>query len=230
MDLRQINKIYSEKSTEERLLMAWEEYGGDICMTSSFQTQSVPLLYLVAKTIPELPVIFLDTGFHFAETLAFRDQLINDYNLNVINVKTGMGHDNFKMQYGNLYEMDPDLCCHVNKTLPLQEELDKYKAWIAGVRGDQTDNRAAMDVVNVLEDGKVKICPIIDWTKKDLWTFHTRNELPSHPLFVKGFMSVGCAPCTRASNDDTDERAGRWSGNCKTECGIHTHIGKKKDQ
>ena len=215
-------------SAEDVLIWASEKYKDDLCLTSSFQTQSVPLLYLVSKIIPETPILFLDTGFHFSETLAFRDQLIDQFGLNVINIETGMGHDHFKFKYGNLYEVDPDLCCHINKTEPLQKELEKYKAWIAGVRGDQTENRSNLEVVNELENGIVKICPIINWTSKELWTFHNQNNLPSHPLFSKGYMSVGCAPCTRPMASEGNERSGRWTNNCKTECGIHTGIGKKQ--
>lgn len=214
----------SVEQIKEHLHTAKTQFGDKICLTSSFQTQSVPLLYLVSQSIPDTPILFLDTGFHFSETLEFRDKLIEMFGLNVINISTGLGHDNFKFQYGNLYEIDPDLCCHINKTQPLQEALEGYDAWIAGVRGDQTENRSQLEVFNKMQNGRTKICPLINWTKKDLWTFHSQNDLPSHPLFSQGYLSVGCAPCTRPIGVGEDERAGRWTNNCKTECGIHTQI------
>ena len=140
-----------------------------------------------------------------------------------------MGHDVFKYEYGNLYELDPDLCCHINKTEPLQNALGEYKAWISGVRADQTAHRATLKEYNLQEDGRMKICPMLRWTSKDIWTYHSRNNLPLHPLSIEGFTSIGCAPCTRRP-ENGDERSGRWANNCKTECGIHTNIGKGNDK
>lgn len=226
--IQQNNTDLQALSIEDRLKWAWEKYPHQLTLTSSFQTQSVALLYMVSKAIPDIPVLFLDTGFHFPETLAFRDTLIDKFNLNVLNVSTAMGHQGFKNNYGNLYLTDPDLCCHINKTHPLQTKLKEYKGWITGVRGDQTKERAAMELFSVTEEGKVKICPMLDWTSKDLWSFHNEHDLPDHPLLVKGYMSIGCAPCTRAVVDPNDERSGRWADNCKTECGIHTNLNNKQ--
>jgi len=217
-----INKLLHPKSTTDRLLWAWETYKGKLAITSSFQTQSVALLHLISQSIPDIPVLFLDTGFHFPETLEFRDQLQEQLQLNIINVKPDIGHEGFRNSYGNLYLTDPDLCCHINKTAPLQKTLQQFDGWITGVRADQTKQRAEMKLFNLTDEGKVKICPILDWTRRDVWSYIDEHKLPEHPLFHKGFMSVGCAPCTRPVLDPNDERSGRWADSCKTECGIHT--------
>ena len=227
--IKNINTKFKKARPEEILTWCQDTFSEGMVMTSSFQTQSVPLIHLVAQFIPNLPVLFLDTGFHFAETLEFKNDLKSRFNLNIREITSHIGHQNFKQEYGNLYGVDPDLCCHINKTQPLQEALKEYKVWIAGVRGDQTNERKQLDPVNILEDGTIKICPLINWTKKDLWTYINKHDLPSHPLFHQGYMSIGCAPCTRAIKPGEDERAGRWEGQCKTECGIHTNIGKQSN-
>ncbi len=226
--IRNINQLLKSYTIKERLAWAWDQFPNQLVMTSSFQTQSVSLLHMVAEAIPQLPVLFLDTGFHFPETLAFRDALKEKYQLNIINLRTELGHQQFKNTYGNLYLSDPDLCCHINKTNPLQKKLDEYSAWITGVRADQTKERGEMQFFSIEENGRAKICPMLDWTSKDLWTFHNKQDLLEHPLFTSGYMSVGCAPCTRPVNAGEDERSGRWADNCKTECGIHTNPNKNE--
>ncbi|MDA7612477.1 phosphoadenylyl-sulfate reductase [bacterium] len=223
------NDYLGQLTVLERLKWAWENYSGSLAMTSSFQTQSVPFLHMVSQAIPEIPILFLDTGFHFTETLLFRDFLRDKYQLNIINVKPEIGHQDFKSSYGNLYLTDPDLCCHINKVAPLQKELNKYDAWITGVRSEQTSGRAKIKMFNVEKDRKIKLAPLLDWTKRDIWTYHNQNDLPMHPLFLKGYMSIGCAPCTRPATDPNDERSGRWADSCKTECGIHTSVENQED-
>jgi len=212
------------KNTKQALINAKSAYSS-LCLTSSFQSQSIPLLHMVSLVIPEVPIIFLDTGFHFQETIQFKEELTEKFGLNVIDIVTKIGHDGFRYQYGNLYELDPDLCCHINKTEPLEAALGNYDAWISGVRADQTKHRATLKAINELDNGKVKICPILNWTKRDIWTYHSENNLSLHPLSLEGFLSIGCAPCTRRPKND-DDRSGRWADDCKTECGIHTNIGK----
>jgi phosphoadenosine phosphosulfate reductase len=223
-DIEIKNREYSTKSAEEILEFSYAEFGSRVVVTSSFQTQSVCLLYLISKVCPNVEVLFLNTGFHFAETLEFRDRLIDEFRLNVIDVTSELGHIKFMEVYGKLYQRDPDKCCFINKTAPLKQYMMGYDAWITGVRKDQTKNRSKLEVFNLQEDGKLKICPLINWTEKDLWTFHNKHKLPDHPLLSMGYYSIGCAPCTRPIFDNNDKRSGRWFGNNKTECGIHTDI------
>lgn len=209
-----------EQGTVEILQWAYATFGDDLAVSSSFQTQSMPLLHIISQHVPEVPILFLDTGFHFPETLAFRDQLVEEWGLNVINLQYADGHGAFQQRHGALHKTDPDMCCRLNKVEPLKAALEHYEAWITGVRRDQTENRASTPVISQRSDGVYKICPMVAWTSRDVFRYINRHELPSHPLLSKGYMSVGCAPCTK-STFGSDERSGRWSESGKTECGLH---------
>lgn len=194
-----------------------------LAMTSSFQTQSVALLHILSRVRPDVPVVFLDTGYHFPETLAYRDDLIARFGLTVRSVRSAVPQSEQIRQHGDaLYRRDPDLCCYINKVEPMRRALRDLDAWISGIRRDQTTNRASADPVELLPDGRVKVNPLVAWTHKDVWTYINRHDLPAHPLFSQGYLSVGCAPCTQPVAAGDDERAGRWAGADKTECGLHT--------
>ncbi len=166
-------------------------------------------------------MLFLDTGFHFPETLAFRDELVRRLGLNLEVLTPRGGHEGFLEQHGQLHRTDPDLCCHLNKVEPLDDALEGYAGWVAGVRRDQTAARAHAPIVELTEGGQLKLAPIADWTQRDVWQYVHDHDLPEHPLLERGYPSVGCAPCTRAVLDGEDARAGRWAGSGKTECGLH---------
>jgi phosphoadenosine phosphosulfate reductase len=219
-DLRGLSTELENLSPPKILEWAWATFGERLALSSSFQTQSLPLLHFVSTHVPELPVLFLDTGFHFPETLAFRDQLMEEWGLNVMNLRYADGHGAFQQRHGALYKTDPDMCCRLNKVEPLKEALEHYDAWITGVRRDQTENRADTPVISQRSDGVYKICPMVTWTSRDVFKYINRHDLPVHPLLSKGYMSVGCAPCTK-STFGGDERSGRWAGSGKTECGLH---------
>ncbi len=217
----ELNARLEDESAEYILEWTWNNFNPKVAATSSFQTQSVPLLHIISNTIPDLQILFLDTGFHFSETLSFRDRLIEDFSLNVTNLTARMGHDGFRQQYGNLYKNDPDLCCYINKVEPLQRAKEDLDAWISGIRRDQTENRSDTPVISKQNDGTFKICPMVNWTKSDIDNYISENGLPTHPLSDEGYVSIGCAPCTRPAEGTENERAGRWAGLDKTECGIH---------
>jgi phosphoadenosine phosphosulfate reductase len=219
-DLEGLNEELELLEAHDILKWAFETFGSRVAISSSFQTQSMPLLHMVARYIPEVPILFLDTGFHFPETLAFRDQIIEEWGLNVINLRYSEGHGEFQRRYGALYQRDSDMCCYLNKVEPMREALEQYDAWISGIRRDQTENRANTPVIQQRSDGLYKICPMVSWTSRDITTYTNRNELPVHPLLSEGYMSVGCAPCTKPTFGSY--REGRWAGSGKTECGIHT--------
>lgn len=206
-------------------IIAWaaDHFMPALAATSSFQTQSVALLHLIGQVRPDLPVIFLDTGYHFPETIAYRDQLVQQFGLTLRVVRSEMSRADFNTRYGDaLYRRDPDLCCYINKVEPMQRALRDLDAWITGIRRDQTATRAAAMPVELLPDGRVKVNPLVAWTRQDLWTYISRHDLPSHPLFSQGYLSIGCAPCTVPVGNGGDERSGRWAGTDKTECGLHT--------
>ncbi|MCD4687396.1 MAG: phosphoadenylyl-sulfate reductase [Anaerolineae bacterium] len=210
-------------TTARIITWAAKHYMPALAATSSFQTQSVALLHIISQVAPQTPVLFLDTGYHFPETLAYRDQLMTGFGLTLRVVRPAIDQAEQMQQHGDaLYRRDPDLCCHINKVEPLQRALRDLGAWISGIRRDQTANRATAEPIEVLPDGRVKINPLVAWTHKDLWRYINRHDLPAHPLFSQGYLSVGCAPCTQPVSAGQDERAGRWSGSGKTECGLHT--------
>lgn len=206
-------------------ILSWavEHFGGRIAASSSFQTQSVPLLHMISRVTPDLPVVFLDTGFHFPETLAFRDRLVEEWGLNLRIAKPGQPHEGFILRHGpDLYRRDPDLCCYVNKVEPMRRAMQGLDAWISGVRRDQTAERSGVEVVERRDEGPVRIHPLAAWTEHDVWQYMADHDLPEHPLLAKGYLSIGCAPCTRPVLEGQDPRSGRWAGTEKTECGLHT--------
>jgi phosphoadenosine phosphosulfate reductase len=224
-NLAQLNARFEEAEPAEIIAWAAEQFMPALAVTSSFQTQSVALLHLISTIRPDIPVIFLDTGYHFPETLAYRDQLVKQLGLKLRIVSAPMKRADFIRQYGDaLYRRDPDLCCYINKVEPMRLALQDLSAWITGIRRDQTATRAAALPVELLDDGRVKVNPMLRWTRQDLWAYIHRYDLPAHPLFSQGYLSVGCAPCTSPVTEGQDERAGRWAGTGKTECGLHTEM------
>lgn len=206
---------------EAILQWAWDRFAPSIAATSSFQTQSLPLLHMIGRSTPRMPILFLDTGFHFPETLAYRDRVVKLLGLNLQVLEPKMGHDGFLQEYGELYRRNPDLCCHINKVEPLERAKAGLDAWVAGIRRDQTPAREGTPVLSRQEDGLVKICPMVTWTQEAVEGYIETHGLPQHPLHDEGFGSIGCAPCTRRVMEGEDFRAGRWAGSQKSECGIH---------
>jgi len=222
LDIPALNARFEHTPAAEIVRWAWETFAPAVALSSSFQTQSVPLLHIVSQVCPEMPVLFLDTGFHFPETLAFRDALQARLGLNVINVRARITQSQLLQQYGEgLYRRDPDLCCYIHKVVPMQEALAELDAWIAGVRRDQTVTRQTLAFLEAEPTGRFKIHPLLNWTKEDVKAYRQRYELPAHPLYERGYLSIGCAPCTRMVAVGEDERAGRWAGTGKQECGLH---------
>lgn len=219
------NARFEQDSSDAILEWAWTELGPNVAASSSFQTQSVPLLHLISKTCPEMPIIFLDTGFHFSETLRFRDQLAERLDINVEVVHSEIEKSELFERHGDApYRTDPDLCCHINKVEPMQRALEGREAWINGVRKDQTAQREQLDVLEWSSKDILRVHPMLSWTSQDVWTYINEHDLPAHPLFEEGYMSIGCAPCTKPPSGEGSEREGRWSGTSKTECGLHTEM------
>ncbi len=195
-------------------------------VTSSFGADSAVLLHVVAQVDPSLPVLFLETGLHFAETLRYRDELSSLLGLtNVVDVRPALSVTDQAEQHGpGLYHRDPDRCCAIRKVAPLDAALDGYDGWATGVRRSQTADRAATPVVARVRSGSrdvVKVAPLATWSAADVARYRREHALPPHPLVARGFGSIGCAPCTAPVAEGDDPRAGRWAGHVKTECGIH---------
>jgi phosphoadenosine phosphosulfate reductase len=196
-------------------------FPGRVAVVSSFGAESTVLLALTAEIDPSVPVLFLDTLRHFPETLAYRDALIR--RLGLRDVRT-LRPEPVALERidpdATLAGSDPDACCAVRKVAPLATALDGFDAWVSGRKRYQHEGRRTLPSVEQV-DGRVKINPLAGWTRDQVAAEHLRRGLPSHPLASRGFRSIGCAPCTRAVTEDEDERAGRWAGFAKTECGIH---------
>jgi phosphoadenosine phosphosulfate reductase len=217
------NAEMEQWTPQQVIRWAVETFGNDVAMSSSFQQQSLALLHIASRVAPALPVFFVDTGYHFQETLAFKQDVARRLWLNVIDLRPELSQEEQDAHYGpDLCKRDPDLCCYLNKVQPMQNALRKCKAWITGIRRDQSARRANAPVVTCRDDGLVKINPLVTWTRQDVWRYVEFHKLPPHPLYARGYRSIGCAPCTRPLKAGESERAGRWSGTAKKECGLHT--------
>ena len=190
-------------------------------LVSSFGAASVVLLHMVSKTVPDLPILFVDTGKLFKETLDYRDQLQNHFSLsNIQTITPGQNAITTKDPNGMLWQDQPDICCEMRKVSPLAKALEPYSAWISGRKRYQSGHRQALSIIE-LDGAKYKINPLAFWTASDVDDYMKLHRLPKHPLIAKGYPSIGCAPCTSPIREGEDERAGRWRGADKTECGIH---------
>jgi phosphoadenosine phosphosulfate reductase len=197
---------------------------GAACVTSSFQTECMVLVHLVTRQRPDIPVLFLDTGYHFAETYAYRDRMAAQFNLNLVNLQSRLTVTQQEGQFGILYQSAPDRCCGMRKVEPLFAGLEPYDVWFTALRRDQSPTRANLRETDEfrLPSGKLllKVSPLADWTARDVWSYLKENEIPVLPLYDRGYTSIGCEPCTSLPLDPTNPRSGRWAGQ-KLECGIH---------
>jgi len=213
-------------------VIAWahELLGEQLMLTTSFQKTGMVILHILRDVAPDLPVYFLDTGFHFAETHEFAESVRKQWGLNLIRHRPKLLGDAFLARHGRLYERDPDRCCALNKVDPQRDLLARHQGWIAGVRRDQASTRGGADVLERLAPDVLKINPLASWSRGDVEYYLATHRIPIHPLFAQGYSSIGCAPCTRPSSDPSDERAGRWAGTSKTECGLHTLLEKSETE
>ena len=194
------------------------------CVTCSFQAEDMIVLHMVRALHPAVPVLFLDTGYHFAETYLYRDRMTAAWNLNLINLTPRQSVPEQEAQFGILHQSAPDQCCKLRKVEPLFAALANYKAWFTGMRREQAKSRAQLQAIDhfTLPGGKqlLKLNPLADWTTREVWYYAQEHNIPLLPLYEKGYSSVGCEPCTSLPSDPNDPRSGRWSGR-KQECGIH---------
>lgn len=228
-EIRQLSDEFEHKTPQDILAWAIDTFWPQIALSSSFQTQSMPLLHMATRIRRDLLVLFLDTGYHFWDTLIFREKVASEWRLNVLDVYRDSRWDVFVRQHVRSLPLeDPDLCCYLHKVQPMQKALKDLRAWISGIRRDQTPIRAQAKILE-LQNGLLKINPLLNWTKADVEAYIREHHLPVHPLTEKGYRSIGCAPCTIAVGLGENERAGRWAGVGKIECGLHTEMFRKKD-
>ena len=196
----------------------------EVCVTSSFQAEDMVVVHLVRQAIADVPVIFLDTGYHFAETYEYRDRLSRDWDLNLVNVLPQSTVAEQESQFGILNQTAPDRCCGMRKVGPLFASLEPYGLWFTGLRREQAKTRANLQPVDAftLPTGKqlLKVSPLAEWSTRDVWQYAAQHNIPLMSLYDKGYTSIGCEPCTSLPFDPGDPRSGRWGGR-KQECGIH---------
>ncbi|MCU0226053.1 MAG: phosphoadenylyl-sulfate reductase [Bryobacterales bacterium] len=209
---------------EEIVRRALAELSAPACFTCSFQAEDMAVLHLLRQVQPDIPVLFLETGYHFPETLSYRDRFAAKWNLNLRNLQASMSVAQQESQFGILNQTDPTRCCDLRKVGPLWEGLRGYQTWFTGLRREQSPTRANMKMAerHVLPTGEelVKVNPIAAWKWNEVWAYLSIHEIEALPLYDQGYTSIGCAPCTAKPTGD-DLRSGRWGGR-KLECGIHT--------
>jgi phosphoadenosine phosphosulfate reductase len=209
----------------EALAGALARFPGPACLTCSFQAEDMAVLHMARELRPELPVIFLETGYHFRETLEYRDRMAREWGLRLLNAGARLSRAEQESQFGQLYRTDPGRCCRIRKVEPLLEELENYDLWITGLRREQSPTRSGLQIEEThrLPSGRtiVKLNPLAFWTWKDVLSYAVAHEIPLLPLYGQGYTSIGCEPCTSKPADASKPRSGRWGG-AKLECGIHT--------
>ena len=202
---------------------------GEPCLTCSFQAEDMVVLHLLRATFPRISVLFLDTGYHFPATVAYRDRMVREWRLNVADLASPLSVADQESQFGLLYQSDAGRCCQIRKVEPLMRGLEKYGVWFTGLRREQSPTRRGLQPrePHVLPSGKrlEKVSPLAGWTWKDVAAYAAIHEIPLLPLYEQGYPSIGCEPCTARPAAGDDPRSGRWGGS-KLECGIHTFTEK----
>jgi phosphoadenosine phosphosulfate reductase len=208
---------------EDVLRLAVERYAPRIVLTCSWQKQSSILVHMLSEIAPETRIVELDTGLLFPETYDTRQRLIERYGLTVERILPDQTVDEQAAAYGpRLWEREPDRCCGLRKVAPLERALVGMDAWITGIRRSQSATRAGARKLQLdVRRGVIKVQPLVDWSDEDCWRYVMRHRIPYNTLHDQGYPSVGCVPCTRSVTAGEDDRAGRWAGTGKTECGLH---------
>lgn len=224
-DAVRLNRMFRGSTTAEMLeAVIRDRLAGDLAVVSSFGAESAVLLHLVASVDPAVPVLFLDTGKHFAETLAYRDTLAARLGLNLVVLTPDAADLAAKDETGLRWSYDPDGCCEIRKVRPLAKALLDYDASFTGRKAFQAATRANLPRFELDTSdaaGRLKINPLIDWDAGQIEGYFIAHDLPRHPLIAQGYPSIGCSPCTSQVLPGEDPRSGRWKGWDKTECGIH---------
>jgi phosphoadenosine phosphosulfate reductase len=216
-------RTLAEAAPQAVLKWAVETFGSKLTMATAFGAEGCCLIHMLAEVGPDMRIFNLDTGYQFPETLELRERIRNRYGIDVELVRPELSVEEYEREHGGpLYRHRPDQCCHDRKMVPLRKAVVGYEAWISAIRRDQTADRSAAQVVQW--DAKfnlVKVNPLLNWTRKDVWNFVFQHDVPYNPLHDRGYPSIGCQPCTAPVAAGADERAGRWAGSAKKECGLH---------
>jgi len=231
MSTAEIQAEVSAKLDAVRAALRSEIRGtGDVCLTCSFQAEDVLLTRLAIELDAKIPILFLDTGYHFKDTYEYRDRIAGKWELNLINLLPKKTVAEQEAEHGLLYQLAPDQCCRLRKVEPLFKAVAEYRVWLTGLRREQAKSRAALEeeALFTLPGGRqvLKLAPLAAWTTRDVWYACEQLEIPLLPLYERGYSSIGCEPCTTLPLDPNDPRSGRWAGR-KVECGIHIETAAK---
>jgi phosphoadenosine phosphosulfate reductase len=225
LDLARENVRLEKASPEERLAFAVETWGDKLLFTSSFGADSGVLLHLWSRVARHLPVVVVDTGFLFDETIAYREMLARELGLRIEMARPDVPRDDFLWEHGaDIMARDPDFCCARNKVAPLEPFIARSLAWVSGLRREQNQTREQVPILQATEDGPVKVHPLATMTGAEARAYLEAHSIPEHPLRARRYLSIGCWPCTQPVAEGADQRSGRWAGTAKTECGLHTFL------
>jgi phosphoadenosine phosphosulfate reductase len=209
-------------------IIEYKDNGKLLFTSSSFQSHSLVMLHIISRIDKTIPVYFINTGYHFPETVQFKDKVSELFGLTTLDLKSSVPKHMQRDAEGRLlFASDPDHCCYVNKTQPMDTILSTHDVWINGVRADQSSVRASMKVEQPAPYNSIRFHPMLDWTSRMIWQYQKEFNLPKHPLEQKGYVSIGCEPCTRRLDAGMQEREARWYGLKKVECGLHTELVSK---
>lgn len=222
-EIRRLNALFEGSGPDRILEWVMDRYGNDAVLSSGFGASGMVLMHQLSLVRPGSIAFYLDTDLLFKETYELIDRIEERMDLQLIRVRTPVSLDEQAREYGErLWKSRPDMCCHIRKVLPLRSFLEDKRAWITGIRRDQSESRRDTPHFQWEEEFEVlKVNPVATWSEEEIWSYIHINELPYNELHDKGYPSIGCWPCTRAVRDGEDLRAGRWDGMAKTECGIH---------
>lgn len=235
-EIQSLNQRFASAPSEDILAWAWEQFGPRAALGTSFQGAGLVMIHLARQQELAFPIFTLDTGLLFPETLALRQRLEEFFGCRIESLKPDLTVDEQADIHGpELWRREPDLCCTVRKVLPLRDRLANLDCWITGLRRQQTESRVQTALVELYvfdePSGRdlVKLNPMAAWSREAVWDYIRRHRIPYNPLQDQGYRSIGCWPCTRQTANGEEERAGRWTGFNKVECGIHTFMPKKVD-
>ena len=235
-EVKTLDLQFNQQSTEEVLAWAWQRFGARAAIGTSFQGAGLVMMHLAKRNNLSFPVFTLDTGLLFPETLELKKRLEDFFGLTIEALEPDLTvEEQADINGPELWKHNPDLCCTIRKVLPLRDKLTELDCWITGLRRQQSDTRAAIGIIELYAFDEtsgqdiVKLNPMANWTRDAVWNYLHEHRIPYNPLHDLGYRSIGCQPCTRKTDGSENERAGRWTGFNKVECGIHTFMPKKVD-
>jgi phosphoadenosine phosphosulfate reductase len=226
-DLKKLNERFESATPQDILRWAIETHGAKAALTSSFGGQSAALIHMAVQIKPDLPILFINTGFLFKETIAFKDALQKQFKLNIREFRATSAQIEQTRKNLAARTKPSEPCCDDSKVDLMKRSLEGVSCWIAGLRRSQGEGRSGIGIIENYDAGLIKVQPLANWSGKQQYAYMQEHHLPFHPLWEKGYTSIGCEPCTSLPIAGQGERSGRWSGSDKTECGIHTFLQKK---